>query len=160
MHKTIKTILLLSGALLMAAAPARVEAQSFDTSGTASLSGQYLFRYVDFFNDANGNVTESCTLTGVITFDGAGKYTLSNTQLFDSAGTAGLGTCASLAGGTYGVQSNGIAQLDTPLFGGTTATLFGAFSKPLVIASSTEDDYFDLFVAVQEIGRASCRERV
>ena len=149
MHKTIKTILLLSGALLMAAAPARVEAQSFDTSGTASLSGQYLFRYVDFFNDANGNVTESCTLTGVITFDGAGKYTLSNTQLFDSAGSGGTGTCASLGGGTYGVQSNGIAQLDTPLFGGTPATLFGAFSLPVVIASSTEDDYFDLFIAVQ-----------
>src|ERR1035438_9020797 len=58
-------------------------------------------------------------------------------------------TCAALGGGTYGVQSNGIAQLDNPLFGGTGATLFGAFSQPLVIASSTEDDYYDLFVAVQ-----------
>jgi uncharacterized protein (TIGR03437 family) len=149
MHKTIKTAFLLSCALLMAVAPVRVAAQTFDTSGTASLSGPYLFRYVDFLNDTTGDLTESCSLTGVITFDGAGKYTLSSTQLFDSAGTAGTGTCASLVGGTYGVQSNGIAQLDTPLFGGTTATLFGAFSQPLVIASSTEDDYFDLFIAVQ-----------
>jgi uncharacterized protein (TIGR03437 family) len=149
MHNTIKTAFLLSGALLMAVAPARVAAQSFDNSGTPSLSGPYLFRYVDFFNDTSGNLTESCSLSGVITFDGAGKYTLSNTQLFDSAGLGGTGTCASLGGGAYGVQSNGIAQLDTPIFGGTAATLFGAFSKPLVIASSTEDDYYDLFLAVQ-----------
>ena len=145
-----KTILLLSGAFLMAAAPARVAAQSFDTSGTASLSGPYLFRYVDFFNDQNGNVTESCSLTGIITFDGQGNYTLSNTQLFDSAGTGGTGTCSVFGGGkTYGVQPNGIAQLDNPLSGGTPATLFGTFSQPVLIASSTEDDYFDLFIAVQ-----------
>ena len=62
-----KTSFFLSGAILMAlmaAAPARVEAQNFDTSGTASVSGPYLFRYVNFFNDASGNLTESCSLTG------------------------------------------------------------------------------------------------
>ncbi len=141
-----KTIFLLASALLMAVAPARVNAQNFDTSGTASLSGQYLFRYVNFFNDQNGNLTESCTLTGAIVFDGAGKYTLSNAQLSDSAGTSGQGSCSSLGAGTYGVQSNGIAQLDNPLY---PATLFGAFRAPVVIASSTEDNYFDLFIAVQ-----------
>jgi uncharacterized protein (TIGR03437 family) len=151
MHKTTKTILLVGRSILMAlmaVAPARVNAQSFDTSGTASLTGQYLFRYVDFLNDASGNLTESCSLTGVIAFDGTGKYTLSNTQLFDSAGST-AGDCSSLGGGTYGVQSNGMAQLDNPLFGATPATLFGTFSKPVLIASSTEDDFFDLFIAVQ-----------
>ncbi len=133
-------------ALVIAVAPARVEAQSFDTSGTASLTGQYLFRYVNFFNDQAGNLVESCSLTGTITFDGAGKYALSNTQMFDSAGSNGAGFCASLGGGTYGVESNGVAQLDNPLY---PATLFGTFSQPVVIASSTEDDYFDLFIAVQ-----------
>ena len=99
----------------MALAPARVEAQSFDTSGTANLSGQYLFRYVNFFNDQNGDLTESCSLTGAITFDGAGKYTLSNTQLFDSAGIrAAPAPAPRCGGGTYGVQSNGLAQLDNP----------------------------------------------
>ena len=44
------------------------------------------------------------------------------------------------------MQSNGIAQLDNPLY---PATLFGTFSQPVVIAASTEDDYFDLFIAVQ-----------
>ena len=141
-----RTIFLLSSAVLMAVAPVRVGAQSFDTSGTASLKGQYLFRYVNFFNDPSGNLTESCSLTGAITFDGAGTYTLSNTQIFDSFGVKNTGSCTSLGGGTYGVQSNGIAQLDNPLY---PATLFGSFSQPVVIASSTEDDYFDLFIAVE-----------
>jgi len=139
-------IFLIGGALWMALAPASVKAQSFDTSGTSGLSGQYLFRYVLFFNDQSGNLEESCSLSGTMTFDGAGHYGLSNTQLFDSAGTNGMGSCASLGGGTYGVQSNGIAQLDNPVY---PSTLFGAFSQPVVIASSTEDDGFDLFIAVQ-----------
>jgi uncharacterized protein (TIGR03437 family) len=146
MTRIYATISILAGVLLMALAPPRIKAQSFDTSGTAGLTGQYLFRYVDFFNDPNGNLLESCTLTGSITFDGAGHYTLSNTQLFDSAGTNGSEYCANNGAGTYGVQSNGIAQLDNPTFPGT---LFGTFSKPVLTASSTEDDGFDLFIAVQ-----------
>ena len=146
------TLFLLTSALLMTVTPARIEAQSFDTSGTASLKGQYLFRYVNFFNDAQGDLTESCTLTGTITFDGVSAYTLSNTQLFDSFGSNGAGYCSALGAGTYGVQSNGITQLDNPLY---AATLFGSFSQPVVIASSTEDDYFDLFIAVQAPASAS-----
>lgn len=140
-----KNILLVCGALLLAAIPVRVAAQTFDNSGTPALTGQYLFRYVNFFNDPLGNLTESCSLSGTLTFDGAGHYTTSNTQLFDSGGS-GNGFCADLGGGTYGVQSNGLAQLDSPMY---PATLFGAFSAPVVIASSTEDFYFDLFIAVQ-----------
>jgi uncharacterized protein (TIGR03437 family) len=147
MHATIfLPSLLLSGAILLTLARAPVQAQTFDTSGTANLSGKYLFRYVNFFNDEDGNLTESCTLSGAITFNGAGSYALSSTQLFDSFGSHGTGSCTSLGAGTYGVQSNGIAQLDNPLY---PATLFGTFSRPVVIASSTEDGYFDLFIAVQ-----------
>lgn len=138
-----KTILFLTGALLAASA---VQAQNFDASGTASLSGAYLFRYVTFFNDQNGNVTESCSLTGTITFNGAGNYTISSSaQLFDSAGT-GQGDCGSLGTGTYGVQPNGIAQLDSPMF---ATTLFGSFTSPVLMGSSTEDDFWDLFLAVK-----------
>lgn len=137
-----KASIVLTTALLMTAA-LPLSAQNFDTSGTSGLSGKYLFRYVNFFNDQNGNLTESCTLSGEILFDGQGKYTTSNTTLADSLSPGG---CGSLGGGTYGVQSNGMAQLDNPLY---PATLFGTFSQPVVIASSTEDDYFDLFIAVQ-----------
>ncbi len=147
-----KTICILSSAFMIAVAPAALQAQNFDTSGTPNLNGKYLFRYVNFFNDASGNLTESCSLSGAITFNGAGSYTLSNTQLFDSRGSNGNGHCASLGTGSYGVQLNGIAQLDNPMY---AATLFGTFSKPVVIASSTEDDYFDLFIAVQAPASAS-----
>jgi uncharacterized protein (TIGR03437 family) len=141
-----KTILLLSSAILMILAPSRSGAQSFDTSGTPGLTGPYLFRYVNFFNDFSGNLTESCSLTGTITFDGAGTYKVSNAKIFDSMGVSNTGSCTSLGGGTYGVQSNGIAQLDNPLY---PITLFGTFSAPVLTASSTEDDGFDLFIAVQ-----------
>jgi hypothetical protein len=137
-----RTFLLLSAAVLLAVAPLSVKAQNFDTSGTAGLSGQYLFRYVTLYNDQNGNVTESCSLTGVIAFDGKGTYSLSGTTLYDSAGSPG-GSCSSLGGGTYGVQSNGIAQFDNPMF---AATLYGTFSQPVITASSTEDDYYDLLL--------------
>lgn len=146
MTRMYKTILLLSCSLFIALTPARVDAQSFDNSGTANLTGNYLFRYVNFFNDQNGDLVESCSLSGTINFDGAGKYTLANTHLADSDGTNGNGSCASQGSGTYGVQSNGIAQLDNPLY---PATLFGTFSQPVITASSTEDDGFDLFIAVQ-----------
>ncbi len=143
--RTLSRFMVLSAATLAMLVPPALEAQSFDTSGTSSLSGPYLFRYVNFFNDAAGNLTESCMLTGVMTFDGQGHYTTSGTQLYDSDGS-NTGYCANLGGGTYGVQSNGIAQLDNPMY---PATLFGAFSQPVVIASATEDFYFDLFIAIQ-----------
>jgi uncharacterized protein (TIGR03437 family) len=146
MTRMFKNLFILAAAtIVVTAGAAHANAQNFDTSGTAAVNGQYLFRYVNHFNDQNGNLTESCSLTGVITFDGKGVYTLSNTQLYDSAGTS-AGSCSSLGGGTYGVQSNGMAQLDNPMF---AATLYGAVSAPVITASSTEDDYYDLFVAVQ-----------
>src|ERR1700730_423172 len=140
-----KTIVLLSAAFLLTVSPTLVKGQSFDTSGTANLTGQYLFRYVVFGTGTNGNVTEGCSVSGVITFDGKGNYTTSNTQLYDSAGTT-TGSCSAPSTGTYSLQSNGIAQIDNPIF---SATLFGTFSQPVVTASSTEDGYEDLFVAIQ-----------
>ncbi|MCU1263349.1 MAG: hypothetical protein JWO80_6234 [Bryobacterales bacterium] len=140
-----KTIVLLSAAFLLTVSPTLVKGQSFDTSGTANLTGQYFFRYVVFGTGTNGNVTEGCSVSGVMTFDGKGNYTTSNTQLYDSAGTT-TGSCSAPSTGTYSVQSNGIAQIDNPIF---SATLFGAFSQPVVTASSTEDGYEDLFVAIQ-----------
>jgi uncharacterized protein (TIGR03437 family) len=146
MTRMFKNFLLLSAvAVVGIIGPAQMNAQNFDTSGTAGLSGQYLFRYVNFFNDQNGNVTESCSLTGTINFDGKGGYTVTGTQLYDSAG-ASTGSCSSTGGGTYGVQSNGLMQMDSPLFG---ITLYGTLSAPVLTASSTEDDAYDLFVAVQ-----------
>ena len=97
-----------------------------------------------------GDLAESCTLTGAIAFEWLRKlhrfeYAIERHVRF-RPDRNGIGYCASLGAGTYGVQSNGMLQMDNPLY---PATLFGTFSQPVVIASSTEDDYFDLFIAVQ-----------
>lgn len=136
---------LLSTASLICAFALPACGQSFDTSGTSTLSGLYLFRYVAYFNDANtGAVTEGCSVSGTMNFDGKGAYSTFNTQVYDSLGSSGA--CSAPTTGTYGVQSNGITQLDNPLF---AATLYGTFSSPVLSASSTEDNYFDHFIAVK-----------
>ena len=76
-----------------------------------------------------------------MTFDGAGKYALSKTQLFGSPGSTGMGSCASL------VERNERNSDGSPNW---IARYYGCtFSQPVITASSTEDDGFDLFVAVQ-----------
>jgi uncharacterized protein (TIGR03437 family) len=123
-------------------------AQNFDNSGDANLAGAYLFRYIAFSTTATtGAISEGCSLTGVINFDGKGNYTLSNTQRYDSVTSSGM--CGAPKNGTYGVQPNGLAQLDNPIF---STTIFGSFSKPVLTGGSTEDGYYDLFVAVQAPG--------
>ena len=146
-----KFLNLLKLSLVLAALPLAAQT-NFDTSGDASLTGQYFYRYVAFLIDpSSGNIDESCSVTGVMTFDGKGGYTTSNTQLYDSFGSNG--SCSNPTTGTYGVQSNGIALIDNPVF---PATLAGTFTAPVVSASSTEDgsntfgdQYMDFFVAIQ-----------
>src|SRR5882724_3564127 len=100
-----KIIRILGPALLLIAATQSVRAQTFDTTGTAGLSGPYLFRYVVYGTDQNAGITEGCSVSGVITFDGKGTYATSNVQLYDSAGSS-AGSCSNPTNGTYGVQSN------------------------------------------------------
>jgi uncharacterized protein (TIGR03437 family) len=121
-------------------------AQSFDTSGTSGLAGAYFYRYVVFSTTAStGAFSEGCSVTGVMTFDGKGSYSTSNTQRYDTAGSSST-ACPAPSTGTYAVQSNGLAQLDNPIF---AATIYGSFSQPVLAGSSTEDGYYDLFVAIQ-----------
>jgi uncharacterized protein (TIGR03437 family) len=119
--------------------------QNFDLSGNGNLTGNYLFRYVVYgVSTSTGAITEGCSVTGTMVFDGKGNYTIGSSQVYDSAGSRG--SCTAPLNGTYGLQSNGIAQLDNPIF---DATLYGMFSSPVLTASSTEDALYDLFVAVQ-----------
>src|SRR5580698_6673708 len=53
---------------------------TIDTSGNSMLKGNYRFRQVAVLNeDTNGNPTEVATAFGVMTFDGAGNYTITGT---------------------------------------------------------------------------------
>lgn len=144
---TLRSTILKLGCALIAATSFPLFAQNFDTSGNAALSGNYLFRYVVYgATSGTGTLTEGCSVTGTINFDGKGNYTVPSAQVYDSV--TNNGNCSQPTGKkTYAVQPNGIAQLDSLLF--TNVTIYGSFSQPVLTGSSTEDGYYDMFVAVQ-----------
>jgi len=118
-------VLLLSSiaALLSAQTPA------WDTSGNGMLKGTYYFRQVVYeLNVArdgtlNGTLSDALAFYGTVTFDGAGKYTMSVTLL---DGASGQFTRGNVNNGTYSIASSGHGFLSSPLFPGsgsiTTAT--------------------------------------
>ena len=127
-----------------------LQSQSFDTSGNGSISGAYFFRYlVHATTQTTGAVGEGCTVSGVMTFNGVGSYTVSNTQLYDSAGSSGM--CGTPKNGNYSLESTGLLEMDNPVFStsASAVTIFGAYSAPVITGSSTEDGYYDLFVAIK-----------
>jgi hypothetical protein len=61
------------------------QAPPFDSSGNGLLSGTYYFREVIYvLADQSGTFGRALAVYGNINFDGAGKYTLSGTNVFDS----------------------------------------------------------------------------
>ena len=108
-----------------------------------TLQGSYFFRYLGV--DISGAVDRAVSAYGSITFDGAGKYTISGSKLTSSG--SGTDTPTSLTGsGTYGVLSSGLAYLVQPV---TSDTIYvGIGSGQVVVGSSTESAMLDLFVAV------------
>lgn len=144
-----------SATLICALFAISVGAQTFDTSGNSSLKGDYFVRQVLTANPdpLTGAIGRAVGLTGVMTFDGAGKYSF-NGQLLDTQ----VGTQASpyLKSGVYSAASNGLLQIQNPI--DSTDFEYGATTGlgPLaVIASATEGDYRDLFVAIPVSSGAS-----
>ena len=142
-----KTIFLLSGALLMAVAPARRRGSEFRYQRDGQPQRTIPVPLRQFLQRPTGNLTESCSLTGTITFDGAGTL-----HALEYA-TVRFGRCRTAPAPAprwagEPTECNPTASPNwTILF---TRPLFSAPSaNPCVIASSTEDDYFDLFIAVQ-----------
>lgn len=133
-----------------------VEAQVFDTSGNGSLTGDYFVRQVVTANldPSTSAIGRGFSLTGVMTFDGAGTYSFAG-QLMDTQ----KGTTArkfSTSGGLYSVASNGLVQIQNPI--DATDTEYGAIAGvgPLaIVASATEGNYRDLFVAIAAGSAAS-----
>ena len=82
---------------------------TWDTSGNGMLSGTYYFRHVTYVLnfDANGNsdgtLADAAALYGTVTFDGAGKYSMSVTLADAQAGQLQKGN----ASGTYSIAASG-----------------------------------------------------
>ena len=132
------------------------KAQLFDSSGNATLKGDYFVRQVSTANldPLTSAIGRGFSLTGVMTFDGAGKYAFSGKLLDTKAGTTARDF--SYTGGLYSVASNGLVQIQNPI--DATDTEHGAIAGlgPLaIIASATEGNYRDLFVAIAAGSAAS-----
>ena len=137
-----------SAAILCAVLGAPAVAQTFDTSGNASLNGDYFVRQVIAANldPDTSAIGRAVSITGVMTFDGQGNYTFAGQMLDNQVGTTAKSYSTS---GIYSVAANGLAQIQNPI--DSNDTEFGAVTGvgPLaIIASATEGNYRDLFVAI------------
>ncbi len=126
---------------------------TWDTSGNGMLNGTYYFRHVTYVLDGNsgdGTLADAATLYGTVSFDGAGKYSMSVTLADAQAGQLQKGN----ASGTYSIAASGEGFLSNPLFTGTSTTagdlIFGLVNaQGIFVGSSTENlnGYNDLFIA-------------
>src|SRR5690349_19652840 len=125
-------ILLLAVAV---AAPASAQLLS-----AASLNGAYFFRYVGFETDPGYSARR---FIGTITFDGAGKYTVTG-----QAAAPLIGGLKPLATGVYFLSSNGLFQMTNPVDTTGLTFLFGSVGDGAIVASSTDTTMCDTFVAI------------
>jgi uncharacterized protein (TIGR03437 family) len=106
---------------------------SAQTLNNQSLSGKYYFRHVSLGTDGvnPGSLTDPRTLTGSITFDGAGNYSYIGQLL------TGINAAVSQSGkGVYSLDAGGFLSLDSPLR--TNAKINARFATEAVVGSSTE----------------------
>jgi len=122
--------------------------QAFDTSGNGTLNGPYFVRQILVLTDFNTSaITRAASLIGIMTFDGQGNYSFTG-QLLDT--NVGSSSAAYSVNGQYGVQSNGLLQLENPI-DTTDLPEFGAvggIGPNAIVASATEGLYDDIFVAI------------
>ena len=116
---------------------------SAQTLSNQSLSGKYFFRQVSLAMDSAGNSATPRTLTGAITFDGAGRFTFTGQQLEGASAAVSAGGT-----GSYSVDPAGFVSMDSPARGG--ARINARVGPEALVGSSTEagDAPFDLFAAI------------
>ncbi len=136
-------------ALIASCAVMSAAAQSFDTSGNATLKGDYFLREVFMTGPGDGSVSTASSVIGVATFDGNGKYTFSG-QGATLAG--GLNSAVSLTG-TYGVAANGFLVIDSLAgkLAGITDSDYGGVSAvgpSAFVASATESSNVTSLIAI------------
>jgi uncharacterized protein (TIGR03437 family) len=126
--------------LFFAAAPLAGQAPSTN----ASLKGAYFVRYLGVIGSPNDYPV---SFAGTLTFDGNGNYTATGSGVYSNGSSNTLqfnGT------GTYNVLSSGEVAISNP-FAQSSATLYGGLGATgVVVASSTESSYLDLFVAIPQ----------
>lgn len=118
--------------------------QSLDSSGNGLLQGAYHFRQLEAANvDPNtGDATEAVAVSGIMTFDGAGNYTVTGSSVVDSTGS----TQTVSATGSYSIGANGFGYIVNPI--DATDFVYGAVGQGLFVGSSTEGQVENTFIAI------------
>lgn len=118
---------------------------SFDASGDGTLNGAYFVRQVLTLPDENTSaITRAVSLIGTMIFDGKGNFSFSGQELDSTKGSTASPYSIS---GTYGVSSSGLVWLQNPI--DSTDTEFGGVGATgEIVASATEGNYHDIFVAI------------
>jgi uncharacterized protein (TIGR03437 family) len=125
-------------------------AQTFDTSGDGLLNGPYFVRELALLVDTSGALVQAFSASGTITFDGTGNYNFSGQILDSNVGTPQ----SSNFSGTYAVQSNGLAQVQSLLESGQS--VFGGVTQSVFSGSSTESTQVnDIMIAIPAGSSAS-----
>ncbi|MBX9599536.1 MAG: hypothetical protein K2X35_00980 [Bryobacteraceae bacterium] len=114
-------------------------------SGNANLNGRYYFRYVSL-TVTGATVTAARSAGGVITFNGAGGYTVQGQQMTGTAAPAALNVT-----GTYAVQPGGFLSASSFTGGGP---LTGRLASGAVIAGTEAPGIQDLMIAIPAPGQA------
>ena len=120
--------------------------QTLDTSGDSMMSGSFHFRLLEAANfDSNvGDITEAIAVSGIIAFDGAGNYTITNSTYLDSAGVQQTIS----ASGTYEIGANGWGEIVNPISSTPPDSIHGAYAQGIFIGSSTEGYVTNTFIAI------------
>lgn len=141
MHsRSFRQITLVCSAFLVAAAPAA--AQSPLTN--AALKGAYFVRYLGVIGYPNDYPV---SFAGTLTFDGNGNFTAVGSGVYFDTQSEILQVTPT---GTYNIISSGEVAMSNPFSQGS-ATLYGGIgANGVVVASSTESGYLDLFVAIPQ----------
>jgi uncharacterized protein (TIGR03437 family) len=138
----LRHLALLAAVAVWSGAPAR--AQLVDQT---SLNGTYNVRYLGVNTDP---ADTAVSFSGQITFDGKGGFTVTG------QGTTGGAALKYRTSGAYQTFSSGMVYLDNPFDANTRWTLYGGLgANGVIVASSTDTYYCDLFVAIPAATSAS-----
>ena len=113
------------------------------TLSNQALNGKYFFRHISLGTDISGNLTDTRSLLGTMTFDGKGGFGFSGQQVQGTAAAAAL-----TGSGVYAVDPAGFVSMDNPQR--TGVKLNARVGPEALLGSNTEaaGNLFDLFVAI------------
>ena len=106
------------------------------------ISGNYFVRHVSLGTDGAGHLTDPRSSIGMITFDGAGRYSFSGQIVQNTAASY------QTVNGSYVVDAAGMVSLDSLLRTGDKVN--ARFGAEAIVGSTTESagNAFDIFVAI------------